>query len=75
MSYCFSSTSLSLEQQDQEQLHAPRTSFDEQEPLKENRVPIDETIELAIVVNQILGDAFTFTDNEIFDRDDFYDPA
>lgn len=75
ISYCFSSTSLSLEQQDQEQSHAPRTSFDEQEPPKKNRVPIDETIELAIVVNQILGDAFTFTDNEIFGRDDFYDPA
>lgn len=67
--FYFSSPSLSPQHEVDEQLHTPRTSIDEQEMLQKQ----EKTVGLATMVNHILSDAFVVADQDIFDRDDFYD--
>ncbi|KAL9539033.1 hypothetical protein MBANPS3_010513 [Mucor bainieri] len=67
--FYFSSPSLSPQHEVDEQLHTPRTSIDEHEMQQKQ----EKTVGLATMVNHILSDAFVVADQDIFDRDDFYD--
>lgn len=67
--FYFSSPSLSPQHEVDEQLHTPRTSIDEQEMQQKQ----EKTVGLATMVNHILSDAFVVADQDIFDRDDFYE--
>ncbi|KAG2215143.1 hypothetical protein INT46_006529 [Mucor plumbeus] len=71
--FYFSSPCLSPQQEVDEQLHTPRTSIDEQELQKQEKHSITQTVGLVTMVNHILSDAFVVADEDIFDKDDFYD--